>query len=107
VVCILRRGTLIGAPFDLDFEDGYTALSSTRLHNVLGAQVRQWLAVLIQFYKCGLRAAGDAEFPALVGGGDLKDIIKENRHVVEARPPLHLVRSALHCFLHFAPSKET
>jgi hypothetical protein len=107
VACILRRGTLIGAPFDLYFEDGYTALSSTRLQNVLGAQVRQWLAVLIQFYKCGLRAAGDAEFPVLIGGWDLKDIIKENRHVVEARPPLHLVRSGLHWFLHFAPSKET
>jgi hypothetical protein len=62
-------------------------VSSTRFENVVVAIERLRLAVLIQFYKYGLRAAGDAEFSALIGGWDLKDIIKENRHVVEARPP--------------------
>jgi hypothetical protein len=89
VACILRRGTLVGAPFDLDFEHGHTALSSTRFHNVLGAQVRQWLAVPIQFDKCGLRAAGDAEFPALTARRNPKNVVEENGHLDEVRPPLH------------------
>jgi hypothetical protein len=60
VACILRRGTLIGAPFDLDFEHGRAALSSTRFENVIVAIELQRLAVPIQFDKRGLRSAGDA-----------------------------------------------
>jgi hypothetical protein len=106
VACIMRRGTLVGAPFEIDFEHGHTALSSTRFHNVLGAQVRQWLAVLIQLDKRGLRAAGDAECPALIARWNLKDIVEENGHLDEVRPPLHPVRSDLHWFLHSRPSKK-
>lgn len=106
MACILRGGTLVGAPFDLDFEHVHTTLSSTRFENVIVAIDRQRLAVPIQFDKCGLRAAGDTQFPALIGGWDLKDIIKENGHLDEVRPP-RLVVFGVYWFLHFALFKET
>ena len=81
--------------FDLDFEHGHTALSSTRFDDMLVAQVGQRLAVPIQFDKCGLRAAGDAEFPALTVRRNPKNVVEENGHPVEARPQLGRVRALL------------
>jgi hypothetical protein len=89
--------------FDLDFEHGHTALSSMRFENVTVAIERQRLAVLIRFYKCGLRGAGDAEFPALTARRNPKNVVEENGHLDQVRPPLHLVQSGLYWVLHFAP----
>lgn len=49
MACILRDGTLVGAPFDLDFEHGHAAPSSTRFVNVIVAIERQRLAAPFQF----------------------------------------------------------
>jgi hypothetical protein len=106
VACILRRGTLVGAPLDLDFEHGHTALSSTRFENVVVAIDRQRLAVPIQFDKCGLRAAGDAEFPALTARRNPKNVVEKNGHLDKVRTP-RLVVFGIYRFLHFAPFKET
>ena len=62
---------------------------------MLVAQVGQWLAVPIQFDKCGYRAACDAEFPALTARLNPKNIVEENGHPVEARPSLGRVRALL------------
>ena len=80
----------------LDCEHGHAALSSTRFEDVLVAKVRHRLAIVIQFDTGGLRAAGDAGFPALTARRNPKNVVEENRHLDEVRPPLHLVRSALH-----------
>ena len=102
MACILRRGTLVGAPLDLDFEHGHTALSSTRSDDVLVAQVGQRLAVPIQFDKCGLRAAHEAEFPALTARRNPKNVVEENGHLDEVRTP-PLVVFGVYRFPSFRP----
>jgi hypothetical protein len=79
----------------LDCEHGHAALSSTRFENVIVAMERQRHAVPIQFDIGGLRAAGDAEFPALTVRRNPKNVVEENGHPVEARPQLGRVRALL------------
>jgi hypothetical protein len=73
-------------------------LSSLRFDDVLVAQVRQGLAVTIQLGKGSLRAAGDAEFPALTARGNPKNVVEKDGHLDEVRPPVWL-RSFIDCSL--------
>jgi hypothetical protein len=90
----------------LDCEHGHAALSSTRFENVIVAMERQRHAVPIQFDIGGLRATGDAEFPALTARRNPKNVVEENGHLDKVRTP-RLVVLGIYRFLHFAPFKET